>query len=95
MSEISMGVHFGRTGVGRGIPADLHETGHAVARPETIRPPPVEQLRGTRLVYDREMKRSYVEFLDYASGRVLDRFPSERSSADNSAINSNRLDMLV
>ena len=95
MSAISMGVNFGGIGMGRGFAANPHETGHPNARPETIELRSVEQSRGTRLVYDRATKRSYVEFLDYETGRVLDRFPTEKLSADKLTANSNLVDVLV
>ena len=46
-------------------------------KPDLVQPSSVERSRSARFVYDREMKRSFVEFRDDESGRVISRFPAE------------------
>lgn len=66
---------FGRERSFAALPAELAgATDHA----KQITPRPVEPTQGTRFVYDRETKRSFVEFLDRDSGRVILRFPAEQ-----------------
>lgn len=78
MSIINAGMNFGGIDRGRGFVAKTNETGRAIQETGLLKPPPVELTHGTRLVYDHDMKRSYVEFLDEESGRVIDRFPAEQ-----------------
>ncbi len=59
----------------------IDRTRSAIARikqPDLVKPSSSEQSQSARFVYDREMKRSFVEFRDSESGRVISRFPAEQ-----------------
>ena len=78
MLAIGAGTYFESFDRGRGFVPNTNDSGRAIDVSDLVEPRPVEPTHSTRLVYDHDMKRSYVEFLDDKSGRVIDRFPAEQ-----------------
>lgn len=79
MSIISIGLSVDTLDRGRGAVAPIDPSGRPVRQPDLVEPLLSEQTQSARFVYDREMKRSFVELRDDESGRVISRFPAERS----------------
>lgn len=79
MSIISIGLSVDTLDRGRGAVAPIDPSERPVRQPDLVEPLLSEQTQSARFVYDREMKRSFVELRDDESGRVISRFPAERS----------------
>ncbi len=78
MSVISIGLNVDALDRGRGADAPIDPSRRPVDKPDLAEPLLTEQTRSARFVYDREMKRSFVELRDDESGRVISRFPAKQ-----------------
>ncbi len=78
MSIISIGLNVDTFDRGHGAVAPVNPSGRPIWKPDTVEPLLTEQTQSARFVYDREMKRSFVELRDDESGRVISRFPAEQ-----------------
>jgi len=82
MSVIAAGINVAAFDGGRGIVPPINAPERPIQNPDPVKPSAIEGLGGTRFGYDREMKRSFVEFRDDESGRVISRFPAEQNGGE-------------
>lgn len=78
MSVISTGLNIDIIDRERGAVARIDRSRRPIDKPDLTEPSSIGQTRSARFVYDREMKRSFVELRDDESGRVISRFPAKQ-----------------